>query len=149
MSKEHEYTNGEVTIVWKKDLCSHSTKCWRGLPAVFKPGQKPWILPEGAGSEAIVAQVRQCPSGALSIRTAGGTSKPEATGQVRVEASPNGPLLVKGPFEILRADGRVERREGSTALCRCGASGNKPYCDGSHWKAGFRDGDEQASDQPR
>lgn len=66
--KEHTYTNGEVTIVWKKDLCTHSTRCWKGLHSVFKPGERPWIDPEGASSQAIVEQVGRCPSGALSIR---------------------------------------------------------------------------------
>lgn len=68
MSKEHTYTNGEVTIIWKPDLCIHSRKCWMGLGTVFQPGQRPWIKPEGANTEAIVAQVGQCPSGALSYR---------------------------------------------------------------------------------
>ncbi|MBK9175780.1 MAG: (4Fe-4S)-binding protein [Flavobacteriales bacterium] len=68
MSKEHTYTNGEVTIIWKKELCIHSTKCWRGLGSVFQPGQRPWIKPEGASTEAIQAQVDHCPSGALSHR---------------------------------------------------------------------------------
>jgi len=45
MSKEHTYTNGEVTIVWKQDLCIHSTNCWKGLGDVFKPGERPWIVP--------------------------------------------------------------------------------------------------------
>ena len=66
MSKEHRYTNGEVTIVWKPELCIHSRNCWKGLGAVFQPGQKPWITPEGADTAAIVAQVAKCPSGALS-----------------------------------------------------------------------------------
>ncbi|MBL7963473.1 MAG: (4Fe-4S)-binding protein [Flavobacteriales bacterium] len=136
MSKEHTYTNGEVTIVWKKELCSHSKRCWTGLPGVFKPGERPWIRPEGASTEAIVAQVAQCPSGALSIRPNGPT--PEAQPDlVRVELSANGPLLVKGTVVVQHADGRVETREGSCALCRCGSSANKPYCDGSHRKAGF------------
>lgn len=68
MSEEHTYTNGEVTIIWKKDRCIHSTKCWRGLGSVFQPGQRPWIKPEGASTEAITAQVDRCPSGALSYR---------------------------------------------------------------------------------
>ena len=68
MSKEHTYTNGEITIIWKPDLCIHSRKCWMGLGTVFQPGQRPWIKPEGATTEAIVAQVGQCPSGALSYR---------------------------------------------------------------------------------
>jgi len=71
MSKEHTYTNGKVTIVWKKDLCIHSKRRWRGLPGVFKPGQRPWITPEGGPTAAIIAQVAQCPSGALSIAQSG------------------------------------------------------------------------------
>jgi uncharacterized Fe-S cluster protein YjdI len=67
MSKEHEYSNGEVTIVWKQDLCIHSGICARGLADVFKPKDKPWIHPEAATSEEIVNQIKKCPSGALSF----------------------------------------------------------------------------------
>lgn len=142
MSKEHTYTNGEVTITWKKDLCIHSTKCWRGLPGVFQPGQRPWIKPEGAGTDAITAQIDRCPSGALSYRMnddAAAPQREDADPVPRIEASPNGPLLIKGPCVVVRADGREERHERTAALCRCGASANKPYCDGSHRGAGFSD----------
>lgn len=61
------YTNGEVTVVWKPGICQHSRICWRGLPEVFDPNNKPWINIEGAGTERIVQQVKQCPSGALSF----------------------------------------------------------------------------------
>ncbi|NBA86145.1 (4Fe-4S)-binding protein [Emticicia sp. CRIBPO] len=64
-----KYSNGEVTIVWKPSMCIHSTICWRGeaaLPEVFKPREKPWIVPEGAPTEKIITQVQRCPSGALS-----------------------------------------------------------------------------------
>ena len=61
------YSNGEVTVVWKPGKCIHSGKCAAGLPAVFKPSVKPWIDVKGASSEEIVAQVAKCPSGALSI----------------------------------------------------------------------------------
>jgi uncharacterized Fe-S cluster protein YjdI len=61
-----EYTNGEVTIVWKPELCIHSGNCARGLSNVFKPREKPWINPEAATTDEIVAQVHKCPSGALS-----------------------------------------------------------------------------------
>ena len=61
-----EYTNGEVTIVWKPVLCSHSANCVKGLPSVFKPRESPWIQTENATTEELVAQVQLCPSGALS-----------------------------------------------------------------------------------
>lgn len=65
-----KYTNGEVTIVWKPGTCIHSTICWKaatGMPQVFRPLEKPWIKPERADSSQIVAQVKKCPSGALSF----------------------------------------------------------------------------------
>lgn len=66
MENSKEYTNGEVTIVWKQALCTHSANCARGLASVFKPKEKPWIHPHGATSEEIMDQVKKCPSGALS-----------------------------------------------------------------------------------
>lgn len=61
-----KYSNGEVTIVWQPHLCIHSGNCFRGLPEVFKPKQKPWITPEDSTTKKIIAQVKKCPSGALS-----------------------------------------------------------------------------------
>jgi uncharacterized Fe-S cluster protein YjdI len=63
----HRYTNGEVTVIWKPDMCKHSTICWKNLREVFDPFVKPWIRMEGASTERIVQQVKQCPSGALSF----------------------------------------------------------------------------------
>lgn len=67
MENMKEYTNGEITIVWKQELCSHSGNCVRGLASVFKPKEKPWVNPQGASSEEIVNQVKKCPSGALTV----------------------------------------------------------------------------------
>jgi len=61
------YSNGDVTVVWKPALCIHSGVCFRGLPQVFDPRRRPWIVVEAAPKEAIVEQVARCPSGALSI----------------------------------------------------------------------------------
>lgn len=66
MAETKEYTNGEVTVVWKQELCIHSANCVRGLPSVFNSKARPWINIEGADSESIMAQVQKCPSGALS-----------------------------------------------------------------------------------
>lgn len=59
--------------------------------------------------------------------------------RVTVTAYPDGPLLVRGDADILDADGnRVPRTRRTVALCRCGLSTIKPYCDGTHKAAGFR-----------
>lgn len=64
---EKQYTNGEVTVVWKNSLCQHSTICFKGLPAVFDYKASPWINADGATTAEIIDQVRKCPSGALSF----------------------------------------------------------------------------------
>lgn len=66
METTKEYSNGEVTVVWKHHLCTHSANCARGLPNVFKPKEKPWVHPHGATTGEIIEQVKRCPSGALS-----------------------------------------------------------------------------------
>lgn len=63
-----EYTNGEVTVICQPHMCTHSTKCWKGLLPVFNPKNRPWVDMNGASSERIVEQVNQCPSGALSMK---------------------------------------------------------------------------------
>lgn len=62
----HKYNNGEVTIVWKPDVCTHSTLCWKGLIEVFNPTKRPWVDVKGATTDKIIEQVQKCPSGALS-----------------------------------------------------------------------------------
>lgn len=61
-----KYSNGEVTVIWKPNLCIHSTICFNGLPQVFDPKGRPWVNIEGASTGEIVDQVKSCPSGALS-----------------------------------------------------------------------------------
>jgi CDGSH-type Zn-finger protein len=64
---------------------------------------------------------------------------------VVVVACPDGPLLVRGPALLARADGgAIPRRRTTVALCRCGASAIKPFCDGSHKAVGFTTADGDA-----
>lgn len=63
-----EYTNGEVTVVWQSAKCVHAAKCVANLPTVFKPKEHPWIQLDNAQTEEIVATVKKCPSGALTIK---------------------------------------------------------------------------------
>jgi len=62
-----EYSNGEITVVWKPELCAHAGICVKTLPNVYKPKEKPWIQIENASSDELKSQVSQCPSGALSF----------------------------------------------------------------------------------
>ncbi len=141
------YAKDDVRVVWQPHLCIHSGICFRGLPAVFDPRRRPWVTPEGASAEEIIAQVARCPSGALSIErdaapaaavAAIADADADAAEVTRIEASPDGPLLVHGSILVRGSDGKCALRTGTTALCRCGGSANKPFCDGTHAKTGFR-----------
>lgn len=68
MSAKKEYTNGEVTVIWEPGKCIHSGVCVKGLPQVFKPREKPWIQMGAVSADDIKAQVRACPSGAISLK---------------------------------------------------------------------------------
>lgn len=99
---------------------------------------------EAASTEAIIAQVRKCPSGALSyyLNAEGEASAPnniqaEAASIMNIEIKKNGPILITTDCVITHGDGSKETKQGTTALCRCGQSANKPYCDGTHRKIGF------------
>ncbi|MBI2967232.1 MAG: CDGSH iron-sulfur domain-containing protein [Bacteroidetes bacterium] len=59
------------------------------------------------------------------------------TSQVKINVLPNGPLMVEGKVTVIKNDGKQEEKDEKTFLCRCGASGNKPYCDGSHMRINF------------
>ena len=133
-----EYSNGEMTIIWKPRTCIHAAECVKRLPNVYKPKDKPWIQIENATTEALKEQIMACPSGALSYKIANEETKEEAHLETRVEALENGPLLVHGSLKVTNSDGNKESKKRVTAFCRCGASANKPYCDGEHNKIGFR-----------
>lgn len=132
-----EYTNDEITIVWKPGSCIHAAECVKALPKVYDPKGKPWLKIENAASEELIAQIKTCPSGALSYFMNGDESKEEHSLETNVEVMANGPLLVHGNLLVKDKDGNEENKTKTTAFCRCGASKNKPYCDGGHKDADF------------
>lgn len=128
------YSNDNLTVVWQPAKCIHSKICFHGSPSVFNPENRPWVSLEGTKDEDIIAQVKKCPSGALSLD--GEVALTEQS-ETKVTVTSGGPLLVEGKLEITLPNGDKAEKEGMTALCRCGASANKPYCDGSHSKIKF------------
>ena len=104
---------------------------------MFRLRQEPWIDPTGADEQAIIAQVRRCPSGALSYSF----DDVEYRDQDRERAilvSKDGPYVVTGGFELAVEEWGEDASKEHYSLCRCGGSKNKPFCDGTHWK-GFKD----------
>lgn len=134
-----KYQNGDLTVVWKPKLCIHAKTCVKTLPEVYDPNGKPWIKAENAGIEALKSQIAQCPSGALTYEMKGEPVNDITNSETKVQVMANGPLLVHGDLEVSGIDGSLEKKTRATAFCRCGASKNKPYCDGTHNAIGFTD----------
>ncbi len=66
MSKILHYSNKDITINWKPDLCIHAANCVKHLPKVYNPKERPWLNIENATTEELKVQIATCPSGALS-----------------------------------------------------------------------------------
>ena len=135
----HEFDSAGIRVTWSKRRCIHAAECVRGLPAVFQPGRKPWVMPERAGAGTIAEVVMRCPTGALHFeRHDGGPAEPKPASNT-IEPTRGGPLHLRGDLELLNADGTPLLRDTRVALCRCGQSRNKPFCDNSHLEADFLD----------
>lgn len=134
-----EYRNGDITVVWESDKCIHSAKCIRGLPDVFDTRKRPWITIEGADYDTIIKQVDTCPSKALTWYS--NNQKEELMNDektnTKAEMLLDGPILLSGKITVKHSDGREELCD-NPALCRCGGSAKKPFCDGTHNKIGFK-----------
>jgi uncharacterized Fe-S cluster protein YjdI len=134
---ERVYRNDRIAVYWDPTRCIHVGFCFRGLPGVFKPQVRPWIDVDQADPEQIAEVVMRCPTGALNFERLDGGPQEPVTEETTISAEPNGPLYLRGRLRIIQEDGS-ERVETRAALCRCGLSANKPYCDGTHLRARFR-----------
>ena len=132
------YRSDQVAVFWEPRLCIHVGHCFRGLPEVFQPMQRPWVKVDAATADRIAEVVMTCPTGALHFERLDGGPEEPAPEETTLEARPNGPLFVRGRIRITRPDGELIREDTRVALCRCGHSENKPFCDGSHRRVGFR-----------
>jgi uncharacterized Fe-S cluster protein YjdI len=132
------YDDGRIRVLWDATLCLHTAICLRMLPEVFDTAARPWVELSGAAAEDIAATIRACPTGALRYE-GDGVSAEVPEDPTSVEVRPDGPLYVRGRIRLRTPGGRSVREEYRVALCRCGASENKPFCDNSHRLIGFAD----------
>ena len=137
--KVFEYAGNRATVSWDSRVCIHIGECGRAKGDLFIGGRDPWCQPDLASDEEVADVVMRCPTGALTVEFADGTyaEQPEAVNTVTVAY--NGPLFFRGRLTIEAVPDDAPGLAFRAALCRCGKSGNKPYCDNSHEKGGFSD----------
>ncbi len=141
MGKLQVYAGDGFEVTYDSDICTHAKECVRGLPEVFDAEARPWVRPERAPAARIAEVVARCPSGALRFVAKGAaTAKAPETATTRsiISLKADGPLILSGDFEIRAPDGTVLFTGQKAALCRCGHSANKPFCDGAHKRVGFK-----------
>jgi CDGSH-type Zn-finger protein len=137
--KRDDYAGRRITIHDNRAICAHAGRCTDGLTAVFKYRTEPWIDPDGADVAAIIDTIRKCPSGALSY-TLDGVEHRDEPRTPAIVVSKNGPYEVAGGVTLTGQQWGAGASTEHFTLCRCGASQNKPFCDGSHWSIKFKDG---------
>lgn len=137
--KAFDYPGERATVSWDGQLCIHIGECGRAKGELFVGGRKPWCQPDLAKDEEVLDVVMRCPTGSLSMHTSSGTNPESAADENTLNVAYNGPLFIRGDLEIEGAPDDAPGLKYRAALCRCGQSKNKPFCDNSHDKAGFRD----------
>ena len=132
------YTGEHLQIHDNRGLCAHAGICTDKLAAVFRMKMEPWIDPDQATIEEVKAVIDNCPSGALSY-TVEGDKQTGSARQNCVNVLPDGPYEIIGDVKMSDISLLQGASNRIRTLCRCGHSNNKPFCDGSHWSAGFKD----------
>ena len=133
------YPGEQAEVHWDGRLCIHYGDCGRAEGELFVGGRQPWCQPDLAGDEEIREVIKRCPTGALSVVFKGETwnETPASTNSLTI--SQDGPLYFDGDISVQTAADESPDKRVRAALCRCGLSTNKPYCDNSHAKGGFSD----------
>ena len=135
----HRYPGKEADVTWDQRLCIHIGECTRAKGDLFVGKRQPWCQPDLATVAEVVDVIERCPSGALVYEVKDGQTVERPAPRNTIHPTYNGPLFARGDLAIEGAPADMPGVRFRAALCRCGASKNKPFCDNSHETAGFKD----------
>ena len=137
-SRRKSYVGSKITIHDNRRICSHAAECIKTLPSVFNLNKRPWIYADGAEINLIIETIKKCPSGALSY-SVDGIEYNDYDVNPLIMVSKDGPYYITGGIEIIGEEFPEDASKEHYTLCRCGASNNKPFCDGNHSTINFKD----------
>ena len=138
-SKAIKYPGARANVSWHGRLCIHIGECGRAKGELFVGGRKPWCQPDLSTDDEVHDVVLRCPTGALTVDYEDGSHVEIADDINTVNVAYNGPLFVRGDLSISDAPSNAAGLKYRAALCRCGKSANKPFCDNAHEREGFQD----------
>ena len=136
--KVFDYNGKKIDVHWDGRLCIHIAECGNAEGDLFIGGRDPWCIPDTSNIEEIAEICARCPSGALTY-TDKSTNTQQPVPENSVQVSYNGPLYVEGDLNIEGIPDDMPGTRFRAALCRCGLSNNKPFCDNSHLQQPFED----------
>lgn len=136
--KPSVYRGESINVTFDIRRCIHAEECVRRLGDVFDINKRPWIQPDHATTEQIVDMIPHCPTGALHYQRLDGGPDEEIPTVNTVVLQEDGPLYLSGNLVVQHAEGEQVYADTRLALCRCGASENKPFCDNAHLKIDFK-----------
>ena len=140
-NEREEHRTESIAVLFNGNRCIHSRNCVLGRPDVFVPNASgEWIHPEKASPEAVAAIAYNCPSGAITFERLDGGEQETAPEVNVAHLRENGPIAFHCELDIAG-----QTTSFRATLCRCGASGQKPYCDSSHNRIGFQSTGEPPS----
>ena len=136
-NRKFKYPSDAITVSYDPKICIHAAECVHGLPEVFDPKKKPWVNPDVSTPDEIEKVILRCPSGALKYERHDTQNQEQPPVNSSIKTVKNGPLYLGGNIEIFDNEGNLIAEETRVALCRCGESSNKPFCDYTHIKVNF------------
>ena len=135
----YTYPGEALDVTWDARVCIHVGECTRARGELFVRGRRPWGEPDRADAEVVAEVVRRCPTGSLAYRRRDGGPAETPDADNRITVSNRGPLYARGDLRIAGAPEDMPGVATRAALCRCGRSANKPFCDNAHEADGFED----------
>ena len=137
--KVYKYDGEDADVFWDGRLCIHIGECGRAKGELFIGGRQPWCQPDTVTTDDVAETCERCPTGALTYQVKDGSREEQAPPDNSVTVASRGPLYFRGELEIEGAGDDQPGLRYRAALCRCGQSKNKPFCDNSHESADFKD----------
>jgi len=136
--KTRVYRGDSINVTYDTHRCIHAEECVNRLREVFNTNKRPWIQPDEAAPEQIADTISHCPTGALHYVRVDGRAGEKVPAVNTITLQEDGPVYLAGSLIIQNADGEHVHADTRLALCRCGASENKPFCDNAHLRIDFK-----------